>query len=51
MRSPTLKRPIALGYVDAEHMNHKEVEVIIRDKVFKGQLCKKKFLHKRNSQN
>ena len=49
--SPTLKKPIALGYVDVEHLNQKEVDVIIRDKVFKGQLCKKKFLHKRNSQN
>ena len=42
--SPTLKKPIALGYVDSDHTNSKEVEVIIRDKVFKGQLCKKKFL-------
>ncbi len=41
--SPTLKKPIALGYVDVEHLNQKEVDVIIRDKVFKGQLCKKSF--------
>tara|TARA_B100000674_G_scaffold123308_1_gene94403 strand:- start:11405 stop:12532 length:1128 start_codon:yes stop_codon:yes gene_type:complete len=48
--SPTLQKPIALGYIDIEHANLKEeVEVEIRNKMFKGVLCKKKFLQSRNS--
>ncbi len=42
--SPTLQKPIALGYVDINHSKFgNEVEVLIRDKVFKGIICKKKF--------
>ena len=45
--SPTLKKPIALGYVDYNYSKlHKEVEVIIRDKIYKGIISKKKFIQK-----
>ena len=45
--SPTLKKPIALGYVDHEYSSLKEeVEIMIRDKLFKGIICKKRFIQK-----
>ena len=43
--SPTLQKPIALGYVEYEYSNLKqEVQILIRDKLFEGIICKKKFL-------
>ena len=46
--SPTLKKPIALGYVDSNYSTiNKEVGVVIRDKFYKGIICKKNFLKNR----
>ncbi len=42
--SPSLKKPIALGYVDTNFaILHKEVEVLIRNKIFQGIISKKSF--------
>ncbi len=45
--SPTLKKPIALGYVKINYSNlNEEVEVKIRNKFFKGIISKKAFYKK-----
>lgn len=45
--SPTLKKPIALGYVKTEYSElNQEVEVLIRGKFFKGIISKKAFYKK-----
>ena len=46
--SPTLQKPIALGYVDYHYSKlNEEIEVIIRDRIFKGIISKKNFYKNR----
>ena len=45
--SPTLQKPIALGYVNTEFSNlNQEIEIMIRGKLFKGIISKKAFYKK-----
>ena len=45
--SPTLQKPIAMGYISLDYADLKEeIEVEIRNKIFKGIICNKKFLQK-----
>ena len=45
--SPTLEKPIALGYVRTNYSKYnEEVEVVIRGKIFKGIISKKAFYKK-----
>ena len=45
--SPTLQKPIALGYVDSKYSNlNEEIEVLIREKSFKGIISKRAFYKK-----
>ena len=45
--SPTMQKPIALGYVKADYSKlNQEVDVLIRGKYFKGNISKKAFYKK-----
>ena len=45
--SPTIKKPIALGYINTEYSElNQEVEILIRGKFFKGIISKKAFYKK-----
>jgi len=45
--SPTIKKPIALGYISTEYSkSHQEVEILIRGKYLKGIISKKAFYTK-----
>ena len=45
--SPTIKKPIALGYINTEYSElNQEVEISIRGKFLKGIICKKAFYKK-----
>ena len=45
--SPTLKEPIALGYINTHYAkSNTEVDIRIRDKLFKGIISKRAFYKK-----
>ncbi len=45
--SPTIKKPIALGYINTEYSElNQEIEILIRGKYFKGIISKKAFYKK-----